>query len=132
MSVRKNSLTAQEIFDQVVNHLRKQGCKSRRLNPDWISGSDCLYRGPNGTKCAAGCLIRDEEYHPSMEGMSIGWIIGFTQNSPFSLRERLGAHISLITSLQIIHDKHEVVYWEDRFESLAIKFSLKYSPPEAQ
>jgi len=27
----------------------------------------CMYRGPNNTKCAAGALIDDTYYHPSLE-----------------------------------------------------------------
>lgn len=32
----------------------------------------CRYRGPNGAKCAAGVLIPDHLYNPTMEEMAIG------------------------------------------------------------
>lgn len=51
-------MNAQEIFDKVVNHLRKQGHRS--LSED----GRCLYRGSNGDKCAIGCIISDEDYQP--------------------------------------------------------------------
>jgi hypothetical protein len=50
----------QEIFDFVVNHLRAQRVPS-------ANSTGCMYRGPNGTKCAVGCLIPDAFYKPHIE-----------------------------------------------------------------
>ena len=51
--------TAQEVFDQVTQHLLKQGKAAR-------SGTGaCRYRVETRgeiLKCAAGCLIADDEY----------------------------------------------------------------------
>lgn len=44
--------TNQEIFDTCLTHLRAQG----RRSIDPISGF-CVYRGPDGLKCAIGALI---------------------------------------------------------------------------
>lgn len=53
--------TLQEAFDAVAIHLlinqRKQ-C---------TNGYNCLYRGPENTKCAFGIFIPDEFYHPEFE-----------------------------------------------------------------
>ncbi|MCI0527846.1 MAG: hypothetical protein L0Y56_10460, partial [Nitrospira sp.] len=59
------SATQQEIFNQVAGHLIAQNEKS--LSP---IGIGCRYRGEAGCKCAAGCLISDEEYGPDWEGKS--------------------------------------------------------------
>lgn len=50
----------QEIFEMVAKHLFQQ--KERSMD------GKCLYRGPNGKKCAIGILIPDEKYDPDMEG----------------------------------------------------------------
>lgn len=50
------ALSKQEIFDRTAAHLLAQG------EPASISG-DCMYRTPNGLKCAVGALIPDEVYH---------------------------------------------------------------------
>lgn len=55
-------MNRQEVFDKVLNHLLKQGRKSVD------SDGRCLYRAPNGDKCAIGCLIPDELYTPELEG----------------------------------------------------------------
>ena len=75
-----------ETFEYVLNKILEQGEPS--LNKD----GKCLYRGPNGLKCAAGHLISDEEYNPSMEGRGA--------------RHTLSSHphMELISQMQIAHD----------------------------
>ena len=41
---------------------------SIRKFPDRV---ECLYRGPDGLKCAAGLLIPDDVYYPGWEGQSV-------------------------------------------------------------
>ena len=54
-------MTRQEVFDKVYTHFVTEG------NPPSMDGQECLYRGPNGLKCAAGLFIPDELYLESME-----------------------------------------------------------------
>ena len=58
--------TAQELFNEVVSHLRKQ--KKQSLSQHGY----CMYRGEDGLKCAIGHLIPDERYHNDMEGTYFG------------------------------------------------------------
>jgi hypothetical protein len=51
----------QEILDFVLTHLREQQV------PSVTTDGKCMYRGPNGTKCAVGCLIPDSSYHLMIE-----------------------------------------------------------------
>lgn len=55
-------MTKQEMFDKVAEHLLKQG------GPAW--DNMCMYRAPNGRKCAAGCLIPDNLYRKEWEGLA--------------------------------------------------------------
>ena len=56
--------TAQEVFDQVAEHMLTQ-YELSMLN------DTCVYRGYSGLKCAAGCLIGDDEYNNElMEGFT--------------------------------------------------------------
>lgn len=52
--------TNQELVDFVVRKLFQQGKQAR-------ANHDCAYRGSDGTKCAVGFLIPDEEYHRELE-----------------------------------------------------------------
>lgn len=109
--IKGEVMTDQEIFDAVVTHARKQQARSVSHH------GDCCYRGNNGLRCFAGCLIADEDYDPSMEGsncMLLPPIIKLTQNT------------GLVRSLQTIHDKYGVEYWESRFKALAIANGLEY------
>jgi hypothetical protein len=91
--------TEQQVFDQVVRHMIKQGQRS-------VAGpgvSMCLYRGPEGLMCAAGCLIADDEYQPFFDNGSGGgggpWV------SLVTLGQVPSHHEKLIGELQRAHDQ---------------------------
>ena len=110
-------LSDQELFDKVVNHLRAQGCKA-------LENNQCKYRTSSGLKCAADCLIPDDMYKPSMEGINI---IRVVENNP-NLKYVI-SNPRLIIRLQYIHDWIEVMNWEESFKGVAIEFGLVYTPP---
>jgi hypothetical protein len=126
-----DKMTAQEIFDHVVTHLRRQGqqCLGQNPNSTVIAGDNCLYRGTNNFKCAAGCLIDDDEYKTEMEGRDIEMVLGLPDCN-VNLRKRLLPHIGLIAALQRIHDARQPNEWETRWWDLAEKHSLNYLPPK--
>ena len=113
-------MEAQEIFDTVVEHLRRQGCKSE--TPDLGS---CLYRGPEGRKCAVGILIKDEDYTWRMEAIQVPSLL-----NNFPKLDYLKPHLPLLVRLQDIHDQHPIHLWEDEFRRLAVIQELKYTAPE--
>ena len=91
-------MNQQEIFDKVATHLIAQGKQSLCY---WRSTElDCAYRGDDGTMCAAGCLIPDDEYSPAFEGMpwdSIWKEVPSFANASFEDHDLIG-------SLQTVHD----------------------------
>ena len=99
--------TAQEVFDQVAAHLLTQGQKSEGRD------ENCLYRGPDGLKCAAGCLIADDEYDNEMEGRAWSVTVGFPP-----------AHSELIRALQFIHDGWPCEEWPTKIKGVASNFGL--------
>jgi len=56
--------TAQDIYDYVKAKLLEQGRQS--INTGNLY--QCVYRSPDGCKCAAGWLIADERYTSDLEG----------------------------------------------------------------
>lgn len=78
--------THQETFDKVATHLITQRAASRDY-------SGCRYRGPDGLKCAVGCLITDEYYHPGIEGLTVDSLDFFEKSD-----------IKLLEDLQCVHD----------------------------
>ena len=115
-------LSKQEIFDKVAEHLLTQMKRSGQL----VYGEfECLYRGPNGTACAIGCLIPDEEYSPDMENCS------FLVNQkafPDELLRKIGIveNKGICEDLQSIHDCYEPLDWECRLKESAKYNNLEY------
>jgi hypothetical protein len=111
----------QEVFDQVARHMIKQKTRS------WLQDGACAYRGEEGLKCAAGCLISDEEATMlNLADESINTL-------PWSCLIIRGVapdrHRSLISSLQAIHDNPDYVPeddWGDRLKELAKQRGLNY------
>jgi hypothetical protein len=64
-------MTNQEAFDRVWHWFVVEGHAQSKA-PGSMA---CLYRGPDGLKCAVGVLIPDEEYQPSLEGKVTAQII---------------------------------------------------------
>lgn len=57
-------LNRQLMFDDAAKHMAQQ---RRRASADGM----CLYRAPNGDKCAIGSLIPDAKYRPGFDGIGL-------------------------------------------------------------
>ena len=122
-------MTDQEIFDKVVAHLRQQGHKAMSEKLDVFTQLPiCAYRAKNGDKCAVGCLIEDEEYKETFEGVNALMILDGGYGADMPLVERLYPHRQLLNELQIVHDKTEVEVWERELQGVAARFGLIYTP----
>ena len=89
-----------DVFNYVVEHLRKQGCQS--LSGE-IGEDNCAYRGDGGTMCAVGVLISNDEYKPSWEGSSIYHLIE-ADLLPSGLKQRIKPNLEMLLDLQGFHD----------------------------
>jgi hypothetical protein len=96
--------TEQEVFDQVAVHLLTQNKRSS-------NGITCVYRTGNGLKCAAGCLIADDEFKDEWETFTWTYLV---KNGHITDR-----HHSLILNLQRIHDDAEEHMWQHYLLKLA-------------
>lgn len=86
-------MTNQEIFDKALNGILKQGV------PSMMSSGVCKYRGPNGTMCAVGLLLTDDE------ALAMDDVMGAIDDLPVELvPERLLPHMDLLSAIQCAHD----------------------------
>jgi hypothetical protein len=101
----------QAVFETVAEHLLKQNKKS-------IDGV-CSYRGPNGTKCAIGALIKDEVYDPYIERhmVSSPVVTAALENSGIHIES--GADNFLLLRLQAVHDNYPPQAWADQLRLVA-------------
>ena len=114
--------TAQQVFDQVATHLLVQNKRSSAPadngeEAQGISGV-CLYRHGD-LKCAAGCLIADDEYDPRMEKKV--WNLLLDNALGFNITPK---HSDLITRLQKIHDNADTKNWHLELHRLAQEFGF--------
>jgi hypothetical protein len=107
--------TLQEVFDIVSKHLLKQNAKSKSFYKPEL-GLNCAYRGVNETKCAAGCLISDEEYKPEFEGDSWHNLV----DKKF-VEDKFNSEICV---LQSIHDSYVVESWKQLLIEFAVTHNL--------
>lgn len=117
-------MTSQEVFDKVVVHLRKQGRQA-------VKDGCCLYRSPEGLKCAVGCLIEDAEYSPAFERKILCDLIQYLRyleslegTDRSALLNRLVMNEPLLERLQSVHDDGEVPDWEQGLARVAKEFDL--------
>ena len=107
-------MNKKQLFKTVAEHLLNQQAKS-------AIGDLCMYRVPNGNKCAVGCLISDKVYTEDLEGLAadsgrMAEALNTSLND--SLTE---SDIDLLVELQLIHDNDLVEDWEVRLDALANK-----------
>lgn len=95
-SGEKMNSETQELFNKIY-----LGLKSQNFEKSAIYENDnlrCLYRGPNGLKCAVGFLVTDEKYNESIEHMSPCDLIAK------KIVELSDIHIIFLREMQSIHD----------------------------
>lgn len=119
-------MTKQEIFDRVATHLLTQG---RRSDADDGEGKrECLYRGPNGLKCAVGCLIADEHYTVAVEGLGVSWAFGLDPDLEHVLVKsgipNEKDSLDLLATLQRVHDGMLPGAWREGLVVTAERFGL--------
>ena len=94
-------MSRQEMYDLMMAHLRNQKVRSE-------TKSGCMYRGPNGLKCAIGALIPDSMYNEKMEGRSPEFL--YENFKKLRIRKK---DIDFLNDMQELHD---TFLGSDRFE----------------
>lgn len=115
----------QKTFDTVVAHLRKQNARAVKIDKDSVES--CVYLAEDGSKCAAGCLIKPEDYNESFEGCAVVSLGGRLSNVGLLLQE-YGYDLELVRALQRAHDNFKSQEWETMFQLIAKEFKLTYVP----
>lgn len=109
-------MTDQEIFDKVATHLLAQNAKS-------MNESGCAYRGYCGRKCAIGCLIPDDKYHPDIENQTLeADCVRAALEDGISLKSM--RTLGLMVCLQSVHDNAAVQDWHFRLTEVAEKWGI--------
>src|SRR5687768_12272381 len=98
--MERKQMDRQTIFDTVVRHLGQQGA------PAVDEFHNCVYRAPDGKKCAVGCLIPDELYQRGMDHNRDGGgsycVHGLAED--FEVPGYFRVNLELLQRLQSAHD----------------------------
>jgi hypothetical protein len=111
--------TLQEVFNIVSAHLRTQIKRSRAyLRNDQYES--CAYRGKDGTKCAAGILIPDDQYNVGMEG--IAWVSLVDDGT---VEDKFTRQISELQNIHDLNIKDDIKYLQKELIKFATKYNLE-------
>lgn len=114
-----HEVTSQQVFDQVSIHLLAQRQRSAFKYDDAEEYPNdypgCRYR--IGTlKCAAGCLIGDDEYSDELENKDWNHLVRTGAVPPY--------HQKLIDDLQLVHDSVSPERWATALKVVADRYLL--------
>lgn len=115
-------MNRQHIFDEVVVALVAQGRPS-------MGNDSCMYRGPNGTRCAIGALIPEELYSIDMENRGVASLLtGFPEVGRL-LSVNNDDDEEFLQDLQNVHDngRYEVETFIGQFVERARIFAHEYT-----
>lgn len=97
----------QQVYNKIATHLVTQGVQA---NAGGAIGDSCLYRSPAGLKCAIGCLISDENYHPNMENRDVEAIAAWY---PDAIPD---VDIDFLNEMQSVHDSNCNWYYKGQMK----------------
>lgn len=106
--IAKATERRQAIFNYVWNFLKEQREPSRVSEYAALDGNVCMYKSPEGKKCAIGCMITEDQYDPSMEGKDI-------RSSKISHLFHQD-DLLFLQSLQWVHDSWEPVPKNNKYK----------------
>jgi len=109
------ALDAQDVFDIVAWNLLRQN--ARAVAFDRVK---CMYRAPDGKRCAIGWLIPDDVYSKALEFFGVRDIAQRLIGSEHARFARfLYRHMALLRALQEMHDANLPVEWPTRLRAIA-------------
>jgi len=118
-------MEAQVLFDRVVAHLLTQNAKALAVE----DGTACLYRAPDGMRCAVGGVLPDSLYTPRLEDKAVEQVMHLYPEIMAYFGEE---NMLLLNRLQRLHDKYDVSNWRAGLIEIAKEHGLKFNPPKAK
>jgi hypothetical protein len=115
-------LSAQDVFDIVATAMLRQNARAT------ADGVKCMYRAPDGKRCAIGWLMPDEVYERSLEFFGVRDIaarLGTERGDAGRFARFLYIHMPLLRDLQGMHDANLPAEWPQTLRDIAHVFRLR-------
>jgi len=116
------AMTNQQAFNKSAKHLLTQNKRSINLKANTYDSNVCLYRSPDGSKCAIGALISDKEYRASMEGTCASELVRHALPHKFR-----NVSTDMLQDLQEMHDENKPSTWGGKLRVIAKRYDLDSS-----
>lgn len=114
----------QTIFNTVVAGLAAQNFEQSLRGENATNGfGDCAYRGVYGKKCAAGHLLLDEDYHPTMEG---GAVCADFIKSKFTKQGISEGDVKVFGFIWQLQNAHDMARKPEAMKARLLQIGLKY------
>lgn len=117
------TITNQEVFDAVVQHLAAQNAKSLGKFDPTDEDAVCFYRGDGGKMCAIGALIPDSQYTANVEGYKASGVIAQFEKAS-AKNHSLGLLGGILDDLQDCHDDVSIERWPETLMSIGLSQKL--------
>ncbi|MBN3756034.1 hypothetical protein G3N95_24040 [Paraburkholderia sp. Tr-20389] len=114
-------LSAQDVFDIVATAMLRQNARAT------ADGVKCMYRAPDGKRCAIGWLVPDEVYEKSLEFFGVRDIavrLATESGDAGRFARFLYIHMPLLRDLQGMHDANLPAEWPQTLREIAYAFRL--------
>lgn len=104
---------AQKVVSKMADHLASQRRKSS------TAGNNCLYRAPDGCRCAVGALIPDDVYTIDMEDSDIESVLDSSDSKFLVVSEHLHSLMpglpsaqvrEVLSGAQVYHDRGQPIF----------------------
>lgn len=130
MDMKIRFKTDQAIFNFVKTRLLQQGRKSL-TKIGAFPGTSCAYRGKDGTRCAVGWLITNDNYKSEFEGAGVYDVIAALQASGVQVIVDSTTY-QLLRNLQDVHDSQKPSRWPGAFRRFRFDAHGNYTGKHGQ
>ena len=112
-------MNKQDVLNTVTAHLRQQKGRSFNVAGGGLGGGSCMYFGPEGTRCAVGCLLPETMRSKATGESWNSYGVSFLNEDIRALLgiDPLGGDIEFLHALQRAHDPKEN-WTDDSFNAL--------------
>ncbi len=116
-----SALTRQDVFDIVAGCLLRQNARATAFD-----GVKCMYRAPDGKRCAIGWVMPDEVYHQTLEFLGVRDLAMQMINTNYAdaFARFLYAHMDMLRDLQEMHDARQPSEWPVALHVIAQRHCL--------
>lgn len=124
------SLSRQEVFDKVYEHITKQGGPSFVIETDEDGWDDlsCVYRGTNGRMCAAGPFLKDSDVEEGAAFFALESVEdNFTEDTIVYIADMQRIHDDCLRIGWDNSDEAFMVRWKRKMKDYADKYNLKHN-----